>query len=71
LKTIQRHKILSLLQSKTEVSLPEILDLRISQFGARILELRREGYNIINRTKVIDGVKCSWYRLELDNKTTL
>jgi hypothetical protein len=47
-----------------EVPLPQILDLKISQFGARILELRREGHKIINRTANIDGQKHSWYRLE-------
>ena len=45
------------------VPLPQILELRISQFGARILELRRAGFDIENRTEQIDGARHSWYRL--------
>ena len=46
------------------VSLPQILDLHISQFGARIFELRRAGFRIENRTERDDsGVVHSWYRL--------
>lgn len=46
-----------------EVSLPVILDLHISQFGARIKELREAGYDIQNRIEVKSGVKHSFYRL--------
>jgi hypothetical protein len=64
MKTIQRNKILSLLQSKPEVSLPEILSLGIAQYNARIHELRGQGYEITNRTRVEGGIKKSWYRLD-------
>lgn len=69
----QRNRILAVLQAASgqEVSLPEILALHISQFGARILGLRREGYIIKNRTEHIHGEVHSWYRLESspDDKT--
>jgi hypothetical protein len=62
----QRARILALLTSARGawVPLPTILELKISQFGARIFELRRLGLRIVNRTSNIDGVKHSWYRLE-------
>jgi hypothetical protein len=46
------------------IPLPQILELKISQFGARLLELRRLGYRIVNRTENVNGKKCSWYKLE-------
>jgi len=45
------------------VGLPAILDLRIALYTTRILELRRSGYEIENRTETIDGIRHSWYRL--------
>ncbi len=65
-QSTQRAQILKLLLEArgAEVSLPQILELRISQFGARILELRREGHRIINRTANVNGQKHSWYRIE-------
>jgi len=45
------------------VGLPRILELKISQFGARILELRRLGFDIENRQETVDGQRRSWYRL--------
>jgi hypothetical protein len=59
----QCDKILRLLQSKQEVGLPEILGFGIAQYNARIKELREAGHDIRNRTKLVDGVKHSWYRL--------
>jgi hypothetical protein len=47
-----------------EVPLTAILQLRISQFGARIFELRRQGFVIKNRTEHINGTVHSWYHLE-------
>ena len=60
----QRIKQLFLDRSNEWVPLPDILDLRISQFGARILDLRREGYNIINKKEN----KHSWYKLVTGEK---
>ncbi len=47
------------------VPLAEILDLKISQFGSRLWEIRhRLGLNVENRMETTaDGVKLSWYRL--------
>lgn len=47
------------------VPLPEILALGIAQYGARILELRRLGFTIENRTERIPGARQrhSWFRL--------
>lgn len=61
----QRGRILGLLIAARGgwISLPQILELKISQFGARILELRRSGLKIENRTETIDGQRHSWYRL--------
>jgi hypothetical protein len=62
----QRARILRLLSDARGewVGLPQILDLHISQFGARIFELRRTNFTIENRTQRDDsGVVRSWYRL--------
>jgi hypothetical protein len=47
------------------VPLPAILALGIAQYGARILELRRRGFVIENRTERITGARQrhSWFRL--------
>jgi hypothetical protein len=62
----QRARLLALLVEARGgwVSLPAILSLGIAQFGARILELRRTGFNIENKTERDDaGVVRSSYRL--------
>ena len=65
-RSTQRVKILKVLISARGdwVPLPTILELKISQFGARIFELRRLGVRIVYRTSNVDGVKHSWYRLD-------
>jgi hypothetical protein len=35
-----------------------------AQYNARVFELRRMGFVIHNRTRDIDGVRHSWFRLE-------
>jgi len=45
------------------VPLPEILALGIAQYNARILELRRLGFVIENKTERINGARRSWFRL--------
>jgi Helix-turn-helix domain len=64
-KNTQRGRILALLMVACcgEVGLPEILQLGIARYGARIGELRKRGYDIQNRTETVDGEKRSWYRL--------
>ena len=61
----QRGKLLAHLQGARGqwVPLPEILRLGIAQYGARVLELRRAGYVIENKTTIIDGQRHSWFRL--------
>ena len=62
----QTARIVDLLRSRSPrwVSLPEILELRISQYSARIHQARHEwGFRIENRTEIINGKKHSWFRL--------
>lgn len=61
----QAERILSLLKSRADqwVPLPEILDLRISQYGARIYSLRKHGHRIENRKEHTDSGTHSWFRL--------
>ena len=60
----QRERIRDLLLSANEawVPLPEIMQCA-AQYNTRILELRRSGLTIENRTEEVSGVKHSWYRL--------
>jgi len=60
----QRQRVFDLLSSRQWVSLPQILDLRVSQYSARIHELRKMGCEIENRTEWKDGELCSWFRLK-------
>ncbi|MCU1302367.1 MAG: hypothetical protein JWQ87_2651 [Candidatus Sulfotelmatobacter sp.] len=62
-RTNQKQRIFELLSSGREVPLPEILKLEIAQYNTRLLELRREGHQILNRTEFKDGKTLSWYRL--------
>jgi hypothetical protein len=61
----QRAAILRLLIAARGgwVPLTEILALGIAQYGARILEARRMGFRIENRTERVDGARHSWSRL--------
>lgn len=61
----QRGRILGVLLAARggEVGLRQILDLRISQFGTRIKELRDMGFVIVNRQQVVGEERRSWYRL--------
>jgi len=62
----QRDRILELLvrAQGSWVGLPQILDLHIGQYNARILELRGMGHTIENKTERDSrGEIHSWYRL--------
>jgi hypothetical protein len=61
----QRAKILGLLVAAHGewVELPKITACA-AQYGARILELRRLGFRILNRTQKVNGSRHSWFRLE-------
>ena len=63
----QRERLLKLLRENSEqwVGLPRILDLRISQYSARVHELRKMGYCIENRIEHHNEQVRSWFRLVL------
>ena len=63
----QRATILHVLNAAGHdwVPLPRILELRISQYGARIYELRRLGHRIENRSEWRNGKRHSWFRLSV------
>lgn len=61
----QRQKIKELLKRRPNKWIPlyEILQLGVAQYNARLFELRHNDNMIIeNKTKVINGVKHSWYK---------
>src|ERR1700674_5034183 len=64
-RATQRGEILELLIAARGdwVPLPRITDCA-AQYNARIFELRRLGFRIANRTKLVNGTKHSWFRLE-------
>jgi Helix-turn-helix domain len=66
----QRDRILKLLvEARGEwVPLPAVLELGIAQYGARLLELRRTGFDIQNKTWWEQGGKHSAFRLILGTK---
>ena len=59
----QQDRILALLQSSEWVYLPDILDLRIANYRARISELRRQCYVISCETEWVGRTRHSKYRL--------
>jgi hypothetical protein len=64
-RTKQRDQILGLLIAARGdwVPLPKITDCA-AQYNARIFELRGLGFRIANRTRLVNGTKHSWFRLE-------
>jgi hypothetical protein len=66
-----REKVRRLLERhKGEwVSLREIVRLGVAQYNARILELRREGLTIDNKTEYVEKRKVSWFRLRRPGQT--
>ena len=70
-RTTQRDRLYALLNARRneDVGLPEILELRIAQFGARIKELRELGADIRNRRETKDGTTHSWYMLVVPDST--
>ncbi len=63
----QQVKLLALLQEHTGdwVPLPAILRLGIAQYNARILDLRRQGHDIRNKNKWVEGTRHSWFGLDV------
>ncbi len=65
-KATQRARILRLLiQSGDWVPLPRLVQIA-AQYSARVYELRRLGFTIANKTRVVDGKRHSWFRLRTD-----
>lgn len=62
-RNTQSERILALLKSKEWTTLPEILDLRVANYRARISELRRAGYNIECELTVVNGEHRTRYRI--------
>jgi hypothetical protein len=60
----QRSAILRLLIDARGawVPLPKIMACA-AQYNSRLLELRRLGFNVENRTENVDGARHSWFRL--------
>jgi len=70
----QTARIVALLRERSPnwVPLPEILNLRISQYGARLYQARHEwGLNIENRIERVHGRKHSWFRLVEPGQSSL
>lgn len=61
----QCERVLALLKSKEWITLPEILDLRIANYRARVSELRQEGFDIECELKVMDGEHHTRYRVRM------
>ena len=51
------------------IPLTRILSLYISQFGARLLELRADGMSIDNKLEMVEGAKHSFYRYNKPNES--
>jgi len=69
--THQQRKIADFLLERQNqwVPLPEILSLGIAQYGARILEDRRKGLVIENRTAWVGSKRHSWFRIVVPTET--
>ena len=70
--TNQQQAIFNVLRDRAGewVPLPEILKLGIAQYGARLLELRRMGYAIENKTiEIINGQRHTAFRLVAQKPT--
>jgi Helix-turn-helix domain len=61
----QRDRLLAafLRARDLELSLPEILDLGIAQYSARLHELRSLGFRITNTRERVDGMTHSRFKL--------
>jgi hypothetical protein len=70
--TSQRDRLLTLLKGRRGewVALPQVMDVGGAQYNARVFELRGLGYRITNLTQESDGVRWSWFRLEIGSAPT-
>src|ERR1700682_1637352 len=70
----QTERLVTLLRDRSPswVPLAEILNLRISQYGARVYQARHEwGLNIESRVEIVEGKKHSFSRLVARPKATV
>lgn len=63
-KHTQTKRVFKLLKKRNKVMLPQLLDLRISGFRARISDLRGLGCVIENSKFIVGGEWHSVYRME-------
>jgi len=64
---MQKDKLMALFEKKPSqwIPLPEILQLGIAQYNARIYDLRREGYKIDNMLiRVANGERHTAFKYE-------
>ena len=62
----QCDRILAVLKASEGqwVPLPRLLELQVSQYGARVHELRKRGWQIENKSEYqTDGSRHTWFRL--------
>ena len=63
-RATQKARILSLLQSRQMVALPDILALQIASYTCRIFELREDGYDIVCHKWQFNGQTHVKYELK-------
>ncbi len=67
----QRQRTLDVLLAAHGREVPSVVLSRISlQYGARVKELRKLGFRIVNRTERRDGQVYGYFRLETGMPTT-
>ena len=73
MKRAQRERLKDLFEYNRGrwIPLPQILAMGIAQYNARIFELRREGMQIENTSKTVDGAKHTWFRYNPEVKEDL
>jgi hypothetical protein len=54
-----------------KVPLTRILQQNIAQYNARFFTLRRQGFDIRNETKIVNGEKYSWFWLETETPASM
>lgn len=62
MKQKERLRNLFLSNPNIEIPLTTILGLFIAQYNSRVLDLRRDGMNIINRTETVEGARHSFFK---------
>lgn len=63
-----RLRTMFVTRPKEWIGLPEILQMGIAQYNARIFDLRKSGMTILNRTETVCGEVRSWFMYEPKEK---